>query len=273
MAEELTVAVAQCPADLDGPQARLTWLENALDDRGFSTPDLVVLPELFHCGYNIGNQVAVWAEMPDGPFAASIAALANRHGAAILYGFAEKQDDRIYNSAQCIDRHGNVVGKHRKLLLPPGFERDHFTQGSACKTFRLGPFTVAILICYDVEFPENLRHVAKAGADLVVVPTALAEEWRVVSECLVPTRAFENGLFLCYANYSGHEGGVSYFGGSCIIAPDGKDLSRAGSDPEMLTARLGRPAVIAARSRLPYLTDRVRLPWLRKATGVQAPTV
>jgi predicted amidohydrolase len=262
MSGRLDIALGQCPAGLDGAQARLDWLADNLAAHDGTPPDLVVLPELFQCGYNIGDLLPARAETPDGPFARAIAQLAKHHDTAILYGFAERSREAIHNSAQCIDKTGKVIASHRKLLLPPGFEAGHFTAGTGCNLFRLGRFTLAILICYDVEFPENLRHVALAGADLVVVPTALAAEWGVVSDCVVPSRAFENGLFLCYANYCGQDNGMDYFGGSCIIAPDGQQLARAGKSAEFLWAGLEHAAVSAARARLPYHIDRLSLPWV-----------
>lgn len=262
MSDKLNVAVAQCPADLDGPRQRLTWLEEGLRSQVFGPLDLIVLPELFQCGYNIGARVLDLAEQPGGHFANGIARLAREYDTAILYGYAERQGETLFNSAQCIDRAGTVIGNHRKLLLPPGFESDHFTPGKTCTPFNLGAFTVAILVCYDVEFPENTRQAALQGADLVVVPTALAAQWDVVAEKLVPARAFENGVFLCYANYCGQENGVRYFGGSCVIGPDGRELARAGSDPEIVGAWLEKSAVKAAQDRLPYLVDRVALPWV-----------
>lgn len=262
MADRLTVAVGQCPANLDGPRQRLDWLKGAMQDHAHGALDLVVLPELFQCGYNIGVRVAELAEPQDGEFAGHIAGLARQFDTAILYGYAESKDGNFYNSAQCIDRTGKRIGNHRKLLLPPGFESNHFTPGDACATFKLGAFTVAILVCYDVEFPENTRQAARQGADLIAVPTALAAQWDVVAEKLVPARAFENGVFLCYANYSGRENGIRYFGGSCIIGPDGRDLARAGTRPELAAAQIDRSAVEAARERLPYLVDRKALPWV-----------
>ncbi|HFC04870.1 MAG TPA: carbon-nitrogen hydrolase family protein [Rhizobiales bacterium] len=262
MSDALEIAVAQCPAGVDGSHARLTWLADTLAGHDGPQLDLIVLPELFQCGYNIGDLVLDRAEAPDGPFAVAIADLAQQHSTAIVYGFAERQGETLFNSAQCIDRNGVTIGRHRKLLLPPGFEGDHFSPGTGCELFRLGAFTLAILICYDVEFPENLRHVALAGADVVVVPTALTAQWGIVSECVVPTRAFENGVFLCYANYCEGENGLNYFGGSCIIAPDGRQLIRAGTMAQLLHARLDHSAVSAAQARLPYHIDRLGLPWV-----------
>jgi len=58
---------------------------------------------------------------------------------------------------------------------------------------------IATLICYDAEFPENFRQMTTNGADLVVVPTALGAQWGIVSEKVMPTRAFENSAYVIYA--------------------------------------------------------------------------
>jgi predicted amidohydrolase len=262
MSGTLNVAVIQSPAELKGPKARLTWLTQTLEEHANLPSDLIVLPELYQSGYNIGSKVAEYAEPFDGPFARAVIDLAKKHSTAILYGYSERQADTLFNSAQCINKNGQVIGHHRKLLLPPGFEGEHFFPGNSCELFTLGEFNIGILVCYDVEFPESVRHVALAGADLVLVPTALGKQWGVVAEKLVPTRAFENGVYVCYANSCGQENGMDFFGGSCIIAPDGMDLARAKSSPEFLYSCVKKSAVAIAQDRLPYHKDRHKLPWI-----------
>jgi predicted amidohydrolase len=94
---------------------------------------------------------------------------------------------------------------------------------------------------------------ALAGAQLVIVPTALASQWGVVSEKLIPTRAFENGVWVAYANHAGQENGLSYYGGSCIVTPEGIDAARADSTECVIQAKLDLDSVLAAQERLPYL--------------------
>ncbi|WP_333848106.1 carbon-nitrogen hydrolase family protein [Phaeobacter italicus] len=260
MTASLSIAVAQSPADLDGPQARMNWLRDCLHRLDGQQTDLLVLPELFLTGYNIGSRVAERAEPADGPSAQEIAELARAHRVAIHYGFAEQRNGRLYNSASCIGTDGACLATHRKLLLPPGFEGDHFSAGGNYTLFELNGFKAATLICYDAEFPETFRAVAQAGAGLVLVPTALGAQWGVVANTIIPARAFENGIYVCYANSCGHENGMDFFGGSCIIAPNGQELARAGKGEELLHARAGLDAVQAAQARLPYLADRLNLP-------------
>jgi predicted amidohydrolase len=68
-----------------------------------------------------------------------------------------------------------------------------------------GGLRIGILICYDVEFPENVRRLALAGAHLIAVPTALpaTDQAGLIARKMVPVRAFENQLFIAYANHCG----------------------------------------------------------------------
>ncbi|MFS8522565.1 MAG: nitrilase-related carbon-nitrogen hydrolase, partial [Micromonosporaceae bacterium] len=59
----------------------------------------------------------------------------------------------------------------------------------------LDGLTVGLVVCYDVEFPENVRAHALAGTDLLVVPTALMHPYQFVAEALVPVRAFESQMY------------------------------------------------------------------------------
>jgi predicted amidohydrolase len=117
---------------------------------------------------------------------------------------------------------------HRKLQLPSDYERENFMRGGRLTLLDLAGWKAALLVCYDVEFPEAVRACALGGAELVVVPTALRDRWGFVANTMIPTRAFENGVFLLYANYAGSEGDWNYLGASCAIGPDGSEIARAG---------------------------------------------
>lgn len=255
----LSLAVVQSPGNLSGPEARTEWLRRKLRDMAERGVDIILLPELFLTGYNVGEAVWGWAEAHDGYFAGRIAELARSYQVAIHYGFAERCKSKLYNSAQCFGPNGERLVQHRKLALPPGYEGDHFSAGAICALFELKQFRIATLICYDAEFPEAFRHVAMMGADLVLVPTALADKWSIVARHVIPTRAFENGVFVAYANHAGEEGNMRYLGESCVIGPNGKELARAGDGEQTLSAQLALREVVSARAQLPYLSACERL--------------
>ncbi|MFB9149184.1 carbon-nitrogen hydrolase family protein [Roseovarius ramblicola] len=253
------LAVGQAPADLPAPGNRLDWLAGILPETAAQGADLLLLPELFATGYNIGDQVAARAEHADGPTAGRIAGLARQYCVAIHYGFAERDGGAIFNAAQCFGPDGAHLGGHRKLAIPPGFERDHFTPGQGCALFTYRDVRIATLICYDAEFPEAARHVAALGAEIILVPTALGAQWGWVAQRMIPTRAYENGVFLAYANSAGDENGLRFLGESFIATPDGQDLARAGSEPSVIYGDLHLGKIAKAQARLPYLKDRLTL--------------
>ncbi len=234
------------------PKQRFAGLANAIADQQL---DLVVCPELFMSGYNVGSDLHNLAEPADGAFARAVADLARQTGTAICYGYPERDDQTVYNSALVVSCAGKPVANHRKLAIPPGFEEDFFAPGNQLTHFELGGVKCALVICYDVEFPEIVRAACVAGAEVVIVPTALGAQWDQVAHRVVPARAFENGCYALYANHAGIEGDITYAGASCIVGPDGRDVVRAGDGPQLISANLEASRVAVARQRLPYFAD------------------
>ena len=87
------------------------------------------------------------------------------------------------------------LARHQKLILPPGFESDYFSIGRHIYVFDYCGLRIATLICYDAEFPELARQAALRGADIILVPTALAQQWGWVANQMIPTRGSETGCF------------------------------------------------------------------------------
>ncbi len=252
---KLRVAILQNECRLGQPDRHFDQLEQAAAVRAGSI-DLLVCPELFMTGYNIPDRVAELAEPQGGPFMTKVCALAAERRLAIVYGYPEVSEQGTYNAAVVVDRTGAVVANHRKMHHAPGFERETFAAGNAMTYFEIGGLRAAVLICYDVEFPECVRAAALGGADLIVVPTALRQQYAHVATAMIPTRALENGVFVAYANPVGGEGGFICNGLSCIVDPHGRDLARAGHGPEVIAAEVDSAEVERARSALPYLRDR-----------------
>lgn len=249
----LRAAIYQYRCRDETPAQRLQRLDQTLGSFEGEL-DLVICPELFLSGYNVGNRIRELAEPRDGAFSQAASALARKRRTALVYGYPEAADNAIYNAAVCIDAAGTVIGHHRKLRLPNEFERSYFSPGNAYTLFNLNGWSVAILVCYDVEFPEAVRACAARGAQLVVAPTALKTEWAFVARNMVPTRAFENGLFVAYANYCGTEGTFEYLGESCFVSPKGT-ITAGGPAEALVTAELDATEIEAARRTLAYLDD------------------
>ncbi|MDI3336428.1 nitrilase-related carbon-nitrogen hydrolase [Defluviimonas aestuarii] len=246
----MRVAIFQSAGGGRTPGERIAALKAAI---AAGRPDLVVCPELFLSGYAAPADIARYAEGRDGSLQRAVAALAKAQNCAIVCGCPERDGGTLYNSAAFFGADGSLVAHHRKLAFPSGFESDTFTAGNRIEVFDYGGIRFALLICCDSEIPETMRLARRKGAEAVLVPTALTANWPGVAEKLIPTRAFENCLWVCYANHAGTEGGLTYLGKSCIVRPDGEDAARAGAGHEMISAEIEQASVAAAQARLPYL--------------------
>lgn len=244
---------AGTPGDVAANLAAVAALAAEAAGRGAG---LAVFPELFLTGYNLGRRLRDLAEPADGPSAQALAGLARAHGIALALGYAERAGNAVYNSAMLIDAAGRPLLNHRKLHLWGEGERAVFEAGDRLSVARLGALTVGLLICYDIEFPEAARRLALSGADLLLVPTALPARFDRLPQLVIPARAWENQLFVAYANRCGEEAGLAYLGGSLVAGPDGAVLARAGRDPALLIADLDPDALAASRAENPYLADR-----------------
>jgi len=251
----LTVGIYQPEAGQEPPAQRLARLARVLDEPAARQCDLLVCPELFLSGYFADDKLHEWAEPQSGPFARETCRIAAENQCAIIYGYPERDGDRVYNAALCAGPDGRVAANHRKNLLSGDYEHHHFQPGARPTTIALHGWKIGMLVCYEVEFPEPVRYYARAGCDLVVAATALVDDWPVVAQRVIPARAFENNLFLAYANHAGTERGRRFLGESVIVSPFGRDLARAGAGEALITARLDASEITRARQRLPFLDD------------------
>ncbi|MFD4256680.1 carbon-nitrogen hydrolase family protein [Streptomyces sp. NPDC058534] len=235
----------------------LKVLDEAAGRAAAAGAGLLVTSELFLTGYAIGDDIGVLAEPADGDSADAVAETAGRHGLAIAYGYPEREGERVFNSVQLISADGTRLANYRKTHLFGCFERDHFTPGEQpVVQARLDGVTVGLMICYDVEFPENVRAHALAGTDLLLVPTAQMHPFQFVAESVVPVRAFENQMYVAYVNRAGQEGEFEFVGLSTLAGPDGTARARAGRTEELVLGDVDPAFLAASREHNPYLRDR-----------------
>jgi 5-aminopentanamidase len=253
----MRTALLQSSGRAGSVAANLDVLDAAAGRAAAAGAGLLVTPELFLTGYAIGAGLARLAEPADGDAADAIAETATRHGLVVAYGYPERDGDRVHNSVQLIAADGTRLANYRKTHLYGRYERDHFTPGDRpVVQAELPGLTVGLLICYDVEFPENVRAHALAGTDLLLVPTAQPHPFQFVAESLVPVRAFENQLYVAYVNRVGTEGGFEFVGRSVLAGPDGVARARAGRAEELVLADADPALLTASRAANPYLADR-----------------
>ncbi|THA82405.1 carbon-nitrogen hydrolase family protein [Streptomyces sp. A0592] len=254
----LRTALLQSSGVLGDVAENLKALDEAAERAAQAGAGLLVTSEMFLTGYALDlEDVPGLAEASDGDSARAIGEIARRHGLAVLYGYPERDGGTVYNSAQLIGPDGASLANYRKTHLFGCFEQDAFTPGDTpVVQAELGGIRIGIMICYDVEFPENVRAHALAGTDLLLVPTAQMHPFQFVAEHLVPVRAFENQMYVAYVNRTGPEGEFEFVGLSCLASPDGTTRTRAGRGEEMVFGEVDPELLSVSRENNPYLRDR-----------------
>jgi len=197
--------------------------------------DILVLPELFAAGYQFRErQEAFMLADPIGTGYTfeTLAQLAAQKNSLVIYGFPEKRDREIFNSAIGVFPDGHFRLYQKTHLFDA--EKGIFSKGrTGFSIFSFGETRVGIMICFDWRFPEAARKLALLGAQIICHPSNL-----VLPHCpdAMVTRALENCLFTITANRVGSENRIEkrlqFIGHSRIIAPTGKILAELDDNNE-----------------------------------------
>ena len=261
----MKIAALQMQAVAGGQEENLSRIGKAARKAADAGANLLIAPELALPGYGAGEEMQKLSAGVDGEAVARLAHISVEAGIAIIAGFAERAGSLVYNSAVFVNGQTRPV-VYRKSHLYGDYERGCFVaeEPSTCLVEHEG-LKIGVLICYDVEFPENVRRLAQAGAELIAVPTALptSDHAGFIARQMIPVRAFENQVFVAYVNHCGADRLFSYAGRSTIAAPDGSLLAGAEAEGEALLVADIRPGDFAvSRAANPYLSD-LRLPKAR----------
>lgn len=233
----MRLALWQGPSPASNIDAACLQAETALAAASAIGAAALVLPEVWLPGYNQPDIPARAMSLDSAPLM-RLAQAAKARRTALVVGYAERDGDRIYNSAACFGPDGALLLNYRKVQLYGPRERAIYTPGDMLPTFRLGDETAAILICYDVEFAPHVKSLADRGATLILCPTANMTPFTHVARHTVPAMAANHGVTIAYANYCGTEGDLTYVGSSLIAGPHGEILAQAGESPALLIAEL-----------------------------------
>lgn len=241
-------------------------VRSALADAGGApSVDLVVLPEAVQADFGTGDPPpAEAAEVLEGRFTGLLGELAELAGATVVAGMFEsppsetESDRRPLNTVLAVDPGGAVVAGYRKVHLYDAFgyrESDLLRSGpTRATTLSVGGWTVGLMTCYDLRFPEQARALVDAGADLILVPSAWlrgpAKEHHWAT--LLAARAIENTVFVAGVAKAGGR----YCGLTRLVDPMGQVVAGLGEQDGSLVASLERGRLDEVRAVNPSLANR-----------------
>ncbi|HOW85412.1 MAG TPA: nitrilase-related carbon-nitrogen hydrolase [Candidatus Aminicenantes bacterium] len=173
------------------------------------------------------------AEPVPGPTTDLFCSLARETGAVAVLNLFERDGDRTFDSSPVIDAGGRLLGVSRMVHIMdgPGFrERGYYSPGDGLNSvFATAAGRIGVAVCYDRHFPEYMRGLRLAGAEIFVVPQAgTVGEWAEgLIEAELQVASFQNGYYAALVNRVGGEEALEFAGESFVTDPDGQVIARA----------------------------------------------
>ena len=227
---------------------------------GVPDSDLILLPEIWPCGYFSFDRYQAESEPFDGPTVKVFAKKAVERKCHILMGsFVENDRGNIYNTALLLNPEGNPVARYRKIHLfgYQSAERDILTPGRDVVVADTPWGVCGFSTCYDLRFPELFRMMADSGAAFFLIPSAWPmarlDAWRLFNRA----RAHENLAYLISCNCAGTNVGTQYAGHSMIVDPMGQVVAEGGETEAVVTAEIDPALVNSVRKEFSFLDNRV----------------
>ncbi|MGM0454497.1 MAG: carbon-nitrogen family hydrolase [Thermodesulfobacteriota bacterium] len=258
MTESRTVTAGLCQfnAARGAIDDNVAAAESAIERAGEKGAALIVLPELWSCGYDNDNMYAHAHKTPQ--IVNQLANAASRHRAIIAGSLPEAAGEQLFNTLFVIDADGHIAARYRKVHLFPLMGEDRcFAPGNTAVVCPTSAGNLGLMICYDLRFPELARHLAVKGADIVIVcaqwPAARIAHWDV----LLQARAIENQLFVIAANRCGSDSDMKFAGHSQMISPTGEIIAHAGNAVGETLERIDLNEIATCRNRFFPIAERV----------------
>ncbi|MFR9770880.1 carbon-nitrogen hydrolase family protein [Nocardia sp. SC052] len=260
--DQLDVAVVQF-APSTAPAENLAAVREHVRTARERGARVVVAPEYsMFAVTRLDERVVAVAEPLTGPFVTGLGAIAREFGVFLVAGTVEQVapgGDRIRNTLVVLGPDGSLVTRYRKVHLYDAFghlESDVVEPGAieAPATFTVGDITFGMQTCFDLRFPEGVRRVAAAGAQVLLLPAqwipgpGKVDQWTT----LVRARAIENTVYVAAADQAAPRGA----GASMIVDPAGAVLAELGDEPGVLTAGIDLAYVSKVRTTNPSLALR-----------------
>ncbi|MBI1374327.1 MAG: nitrilase [Phycisphaera sp.] len=239
---------------------------------------------LQHLSY--ADMAALAERVPGGPSTEALIGVARKHGVIVMAGLVEIDDaGKLYNTYVTVGPDGYVT-KFRKLHP---FVSPHLSPGDGHHVIELLGVKVGFLICYDNNLPENARVTALMGAEVIVAPhvtmctpsnmpgrgpvdRAVWDNRAADPDTLrrefdgpkgrgwlmrwLPARAWENGVFVVFANPIGVDGDTIKPGLSLVLDAFGEVIAECRTFEDEVVVATCKAATYDGASGRRYLRAR-----------------
>lgn len=190
--------------------------------------------ERFYPQKPAGPEVNRLAEPIPGPITNAFCKLARELGVVIVLNLFEVDGEKTFDSSPVINSNGEILGVTRMIHIteyPSFHEQSYYAPGDrGAPVYETEFGNIGVAICYDRHYPEYMRAMKVAGAEIVFVPQAgVEDEWpEGLYEAELRVAAFQNGYFTALCNRVGVEDQMTFAGESFFCNPSGEVICRAG---------------------------------------------
>lgn len=210
----------------------------------------MVFPELALTGFPTKENIKDLYEESKDKFENIISASKNTES-TIVVGHIEKEDSLFYNSCFFI-KDGEVIHKHRKSKLWLD-DVGVFTNGNDSSVIEIDNVVYGAQICFELEFPEGSRSLAKLGAKVIFMPNGNMHPYENVHYVLTQARAIENQCFVITCNSVGVGHGGDFVGESLVVSPTGEVIKKLGSEQEIVEVNIDLNDVKKSKKDYQYI--------------------
>ncbi len=220
--------------------------------------DVVLLPETWSTGYYPKNDLMSFCDVDGDRIKKTFSLIAKDLGVNIVAGsIVNEKNSKAYNTSYVFNRKGEVVAEYDKThLFTPMDEEKYFEYGEKTTVFELDGHKCAVIICYDIRFPELVRKLALEGVEMLFVVSQWPYQRIEHLKTLSAARAIENQMFVAVCNSCGKADDVVFGGNSRIIDPWGNVLAFAGEKEEIVSADCDFGIINQIRSSINIFNDR-----------------
>jgi NAD+ synthase len=227
MTDTLRISLAQFNPTVGDVAGNADLVRKARKQAAADQADLVMLSELFLCGYPPEDLVLKPAfQQACRAAAETLAAETADGGPAVLLGLPWVDDGKLYNAVALLDG-GKVAATRFKADLPNyGVfdEKRVFSAGGNQSPINFRDVRLGLPICEDIWGSEVVECLAESGSDILLVPNGSPYEHdkQEVRTTLVKRRIEENGRPIVYLNQIGGQDEVIFDGASFVMNGDQK---------------------------------------------------
>ena len=254
----MVLSCVQMNVALNRPEQNIARVERLIRQAANKKPDVIVLPETWNTSFAPRCIDPALADEDGLRTKEMLSRLASEYNVNIVGGsVVTRRNGNLYNTCYVFSRAGECVAEYDKThLFSPSGEAEVFTAGDKLARFTLDGVPCAVIICYDIRFPELVRSLALSGLDILFVVAQWPKNRVKQLDLMLRARAIENQCYAALCNGCGVADGIRFGGGSAVVGPLGETLALAGARERIISAHVEPEELKPLRKAPPVFFDR-----------------